>query len=93
MDNIYLTTNYVISWIKEWAKNNPSPSEATVASFAKDLNEIMANLNYKVEGGGAVIGYAGRIDSNNPNTGIYNTVNNIVLSDCTDFRRDLLWHL
>ncbi len=77
MDNNFLTTNEVISWIKKWAKNNPSLSETTLISFAKDLNEIMKKLNYKVGEDCAVIGYAGKIGSDGFKTGIFNTVENI----------------
>ena len=75
MDNNYLTKSYIVSWIENWTNNNPNPTETDIAIFAKDLNNQMLKLNYKVTNGGTVIGYAGKLDDGG--TGIFKTVEDL----------------
>ena len=75
MVNEYLTKTDIITWIENWAKNNPNPTEADIATFAKNLNNKMLKLDYKVTNGGTVIGYAGKLDDGG--TGIFKTVENL----------------
>ncbi len=77
----YLSANDIIDWISEWAKENPNPTETDIEDFAKLLNEQIMKLNYKVDNEKTVIGYAGRITKDDYNTGIFNTVKNIVDSN------------
>ena len=78
MHDSYLSTEDIINWIETWAMKNPNPTETDVEDFAKLLNEQMMKLDYKVENGKTVIGYAGRITNENSKTGIFHTVQNIV---------------
>ena len=75
MVNEYLTKTDIITWIENWAKNNPNPTEADIATFAKNLNNKMLKLDYKVTNGGTVIGYAGKLDDGG--TGIFKTVEDL----------------
>lgn len=75
MVNEYLTKTDIITWIENWAKNNPNPTEADIATFAKNLNNKILKLDYKVTNGGTVIGYAGKLDDGG--TGIFKTVENL----------------
>lgn len=84
MANEYLTKTDIITWIENWAKNNPNPTEADIANFAKNLNDQMLKLNYKVPNGGTVIGYAGKLEDGG--TGIFETneISSIIKNHCIE---------
>lgn len=70
----FLSTNDIIMWIDNWASNNPHPQEDDISLFAKNLNEQIAKMDYKVSNGGTVIGYAGKINVSDGETAIFHTV-------------------
>ena len=74
----FLSTNDIIMWIDNWASNNPHPQKDDISLFAKNLNEQIAKMDYKVPNGGTVIGYAGKINENDGKTAIFHTVESAV---------------
>lgn len=74
----FLSTNDIIMWIDNWASNNPHPQKDGISLFAKNLNEQIAKMDYKVPNGGTVIGYAGKINENDGKTAIFHTVESAV---------------
>ena len=57
MANDTLTKSDIINWIDDWANNNPNRTDEVIDAFAKELNERMIKLDFKVSDGGTVIGY------------------------------------
>lgn len=65
-------------WINNWASNNPHPQLDDISLFAKNLNEQIAKMDFKVSNGGTVIGYAGKTSGNDGKTAIFHTVESTV---------------
>ena len=57
MANEYLTKSDIINWIGDWANNNPNRTDEAVEAFAKELNEQMMKLDFKVSDGRIVVDY------------------------------------